>query len=176
MWELALDYFKDNQLITHCLTSLKKFSKEKRWKNYKIEDNLSIINSIGIGASFFYGHACVEAHIVDFNNDHYIDRRSKEWKKLKKEGLIRLYIEINNLAEAPKYPIHILDRLLKVIKKDFAHFKIIGNTIQLVQTNEGDRVAELFLRLCDILFSERVKCHYDIKKYYYGIGFLKRKC
>lgn len=175
MWKNALDYFQDNLLIRHCLISLDKFSKEKRWRNYKIEDYLSIVNSIGIGVSFFYGYTWIEAHIVDYNNNQFIDRRGKEWAALKEDGLIRLYIEVNNLFDTPEYPVHTLNRLLKVVERNFADFQIFGNKIELVQTNDSKKVAELFLKLCDIIFRERVRCHNDIKKYYNEIGFKKQQ-
>lgn len=173
MWQTAFNYFEDSKIIRDALIALEKCNQENKWDRGNINDHLSIINSHGIGLWTSYGYFLVATQIIDENKSIFLNRQSKEWKRLKEEGLFRLSIFIEYCVTKPDYPAICLKRLLSVLKSEFGEYKIEGKTIYVVQTNSSENIVESYIKLCGIIYKERIKCHNDIKKYLYEKGIIK---
>ena len=180
MWDTACKYFSNNEVISICLQTLDKDRQNLRWGNFDPSRHISIVNGNGISIYFTYGYSWLEAQLTDESFNSSFDKRSKRWRNLKEEGILRLSICVTQRAYYPHYSPKCLTRLLKVLKKEFGGYEIEGKkilgyeikakTIYIIKTNTPGNIVLSYLKLCDILYNERIKCHNDIKKYLYDTG------
>lgn len=170
MWETAIKYFRNNLIIQDCLTALQEREYYSKNNVYKINNCFSIVNGKGVGLSFYYGYSYLIAELIDESFNNSLDRRSKEWKIIKERGVFELSIEVKHTLYYPPYPPSCLKRLLDILKNEFGGFKIEKQSISLIKTNNPENIVNSYIKLCEILYTLRIKCHNDIKKYLFETG------